>query len=462
MDKRVVEFIRGLRAAGVRVSLAESVDAMNAVAALGVADKAVFRASLRATLVKDSDDFVAFEELFPLYFGSGGPPLQNGLEDLSPDEQQMLKMALSALSGRLQQLLDWLTSGNGPTKEELEELARRSGADWADSQREARWVTRRMLQQMGFAHLEEQLRQLQQKLQAMGMSQAAINKLMGVVEANREALAEQVAQQVGRQIAEQRANRPDDTLRGSDLMNKPFQALTEEEADKLRQEVRRLVAQLRSRAALRRKRGNKGKFDAKGTIRANQRYGGVPMELRFRKKKLKPSLVLICDVSTSMRPVAEFMLRLTYELQDQVARARSFAFNSDMREISVTLSGARAAEAVTQVLYDIPPGYYATDFGNSLKTFFNNWLDAVDGRTTVVILGDARNNYNSPRLDLMKKLQQRARRLIWLNPEYRQNWGTGDSDMWEYAPICDQVFIVRNLAQLATAVDKLLTGVDEY
>ncbi|HIP73219.1 MAG TPA: VWA domain-containing protein, partial [Anaerolineae bacterium] len=264
------------------------------------------------------------------------------------------------------------------------------------------------------------------------------------------------AQQVGRQIAEQRANRPDDTLHGSDLMNKPFQALTEEEADKLRKEVQRLVTQLRSRAALRRKKGNKGKFDSKSTIRANQRYGGVPMELRFRKKKLKPSLALICDVSTSMRPVAEFMLRLTYELQDQVAKARSFAFNSDMREISVTLSGARAAEAVTQVLYDIPPGYYATDFGNSLNSFFNNWLDAVDGRTTVVILGDARNNYNSPRIDLMKKLQQRARRLVWLNPEYQQNWGTGDSDMWDYAPICDRVFIVRNLAQLATAVDKLL------
>lgn len=103
MDKRVVEFIRGLRAAGVRVSLAESVDAMNAVEALGITDKDVFRASLRATLVKDSDDFAAFDELFPLYFGSGGPPLQNAMEDLSPDEQQMLEMALSALSGRLQQ-----------------------------------------------------------------------------------------------------------------------------------------------------------------------------------------------------------------------------------------------------------------------------------------------------------------------------------------------------------------------
>ncbi|MFZ1397781.1 MAG: hypothetical protein WAS33_12825, partial [Candidatus Promineifilaceae bacterium] len=210
MDNRVVEFIRGLRAAGVRVSLAESVDAMHAVESLGISNKEVFRSSLRATLVKEHDDFAAFEELFPLYFGSGGPPLQNALEDLSPEEQEMMQMALSALSGRMQQLLDWLSSGEGPSKEELEEMARRAGVEWANSPQEGQWVTRRMLQQMGFAHLEEQMQQLYQKLQEMGMSQEAIEKLMGVVEANKEALAEQVAQQVGQQIAEQRANRPDD------------------------------------------------------------------------------------------------------------------------------------------------------------------------------------------------------------------------------------------------------------
>lgn len=458
MDKRVIEFIRGLRAAGVRVSLAESMDALNAVGSLGVSDKEVFRASLRATLIKEQDDFAAFDQLFPLYFGSGGPPLQNALEDLSPDEQALLEAALSALSGRMQQLMDWLTSGEGPSKEELEELANRAGAQWASDPREARWVTRRMLQQMGFAHLEEQIQQLQEKLQEMGMSQEAINKLMGIVEANREALAEQAAHQVGLQIAEERANRPNDELYGSDLMHKPLQSLTEEEANQLRREVQRLVTQLRSRAALRRKRGNKGKFDSKNTIRANQRYGGVPIELKWKRNKLKPSLVLICDVSTSMRSVAEFMLRLTYELQDQVAKARSYAFNSDMHEISVTLSGARAADAVTAVLYDIPPGYYATDFGNSLNTFYQNWLDAVDGRTTVVILGDARNNYNSPRIDLMKDLQRRARKVVWLNPEMQRQWGTGDSDMWDYVPVCDEVFVVRNLAQLATAIDKLLVS----
>jgi uncharacterized protein with von Willebrand factor type A (vWA) domain len=460
MEKRVVDFIRGLRAAGVRVSLAESIDAMQAVGVLGIQDKTVFRESLRATLVKDSEARPVFEELFPLYFGGGGPPLQNAMEDLSPDEQQMLKAALEALSGRMQALMDWLTSGEGPTKEELEELARQAGAQWADSPQEGRWVTRRMLQRMGFARLEEQMQELVQKLQEMGMSQEAIQKLLGVVEANREALAEQVAQQVGRQIAEERANRPKD-LYGSDLMQKPFYSLTEEEANVLRREVQRLVTQLRSRAALRRKRGRKGKFDSKGTIRANQRYGGVPIELKYKKRKLKPSLVLICDMSRSMLSVAEFMLRLTYELQDQVAKTRSFGFYSDMEEISVVLIGNHPQEAVDAVLdnfYGRMPRHYATDFGNSLNTFFHNWLDSVDGRTTVVILGDARNNYNSPRVDLMKQLQRRARRLVWFNPEQPGQWGTGDSDIYDYVPYCDSVHIVRNLAQLASAVDSLMAG----
>jgi uncharacterized protein with von Willebrand factor type A (vWA) domain len=158
-----------------------------------------------------------------------------------------------------------------------------------------------------------------------------------------------------------------------------------------------------------------------------------------------------------MRSVAEFMLRLIYELQDQVAKARSFAFNSDIEEISTTLSGNRAAEAISEVLYAIPPGYYATDLGNSLDTFFRDHLDSVTSRTTVIILGDGRNNYNSPRIDLMKKLQQRAKRLLWFNPEHRGQWGTGDSDMLDYDPICDDVYQVRNLAQLSAAVDKILT-----
>lgn len=461
MDDRIVEFIRGLRAAGVRVSLAESIDALKAVETLGVTQKGIFRQSLRATLVKESDDFRAFDELFPLYFGSGGPPMQNAMEDMSEDEQEMLQAALSALSGRLQQLMDWLTSGEGPSKEELEELAQRAGAQWAQNPQEGKWVTRRMLRQMGFEHLEELIQQLMQRLQEMGMSQEAIEKLMGVVQANRDALAEQVAQQIGLQIAQDQAQRSDQ-LDTTDLMHKPFSALSEEEMNILRREVRRLVTQLRSRAALRRKRGKKGKFDAKGTIRANQRYGGVPFEMKLKKKKLKPSLVILCDVSRSTETVVEFMLHLTQELEDQVAKMHSFAYYDRLipipPEVLALLSNQQGDQAFDAMRRLLPYRPYGTDFGNSLENFYDKHLSTVNGRTTLIVLGDARNNFNSPRIDLIKDLQRRARRLIWLNPELEGQWGTGDSDMLDYIPCCDAVYAVRNLAQLSTAIDRLLTG----
>ena len=461
MDDRIVEFVRGLRAAGVRVSLAESVDAMHAVQALGISDKKIFQESLRTTLIKEADDFAAFNELFPLYFGSGGPLLQSGMDALNPDEQEMLKMALSAMSGRLQQLMEWLTSGEGPTKEELEEMARRSGAEWADSQQEGRWVTRRMLQQMGFGHLEEQIQQLVEMLQQMGMSQEAIEKLLGVVEANKAALAEQAARQVGLQIAQQRANRPDD-LYGSDLMHKSFESLSAQETEILRQEIQRLVTQLRSRAALRRKRGQRGKFDSKGTIRANQRYGGVPLEIKYKTRKTKPSLVLLCDVSRSTENVVEFLLRLTNEMHDQVSKMKSFAYYDRLVEIPADVKHAlrhnRPEEAFGIIRQLLPYRPYGTDLGGCLETFDEKHLNVVNGRTTLIILGDGRNNYNAPRTDLVKALQRRAKKLIWFNPEHQSRWGTDDSDMLEYAPLCDAVYVVRNLAQLATAVDKLMAG----
>lgn len=461
MDDRVVEFIRGLRAAGVRVSLAESIDALHAVEELGIGQKGIFRQSLRTTLVKESDDFPVFDELFPLYFGSGGPAMQNATEELDEDEQEMLEAALSALSGRLQQLMDWLTSGEGPSKEELEELARRAGVQWAENPQEGTWVTRRMLRQMGFEHLEELIQQLTQKLQEMGMSQEAIEKLMGVVQANQEALAEQVAQQIGLQIAQDRAKRPD-RLHTSDLMHKPFSALSEEEMKLLRREVQRLTTQLRSRAALRRKRGKKGRFDAKGTIRANQRYGGVPFEMKMKHKKLKPSLVILCDVSRSTETVVEFMLYLTEELHDQVSKIHSFAFYDRLVKIPPDalslLAHNNADEAFDIIRGMLPYRPYGTDLGNCLEMFQDKHASTVTGRTTLIILGDARNNYNSPRIDLIKDLQRRARRFIWLNPELESQWGTGDSDMLDYTPYCDAVYPVRNLAQLSSAIDRLLTG----
>ncbi|MEJ2210791.1 MAG: VWA domain-containing protein [Anaerolineae bacterium] len=485
MEERIVEFIAALRAAGVRISIAESEDAFRAAQQMGVRDQYEFRDALRATLVKEARDRATFDEMFPLYFGSGGPPLGDLTADLSPQERQQLAQALGALlqhlrqaarqagergemdPGRarvsvdnLMQLLQQLLQGLNPTPEQMDAAARQAQLGWlgdADNYQQ-RLAQQRLMREMGMQVLHELLEALAQLLAEAGMSQRTIQRLLAGIEANRQSLAERIARYLGVSAARQRTEaHPGRRQDVSDLMQRPFQDLDEREAEVLREQVRRLAAQLRSRAALRRRRGKRGSLDVKRIMRANLRYGGVPLELKLKTRHLKPKLLLICDISTSMRPVVEFLLRLIYELQDQVASARSFAFIDDLSDISPDFSQHTPRVAIEAVLTRLPPGHYNTDLGHSLDTLMSHHAGAVDPRTTVIFVGDARNNYNDPRLDLMERVQRRARRVIWLNPEPRHLWGSGDSDMPAYLPYADAVHRVGTLAELAAAVDKLLT-----
>ncbi len=483
MEDRIVDFIAGLRAAGVRISIAESQDAFLATKCMGILDRADFQDSLRATLVKEAADRPIFDQMFPLYFGSGGPPLQNLTEGLSPEEKNLLAQALRALleqmrrderrQGRqqqrgsspgesqinsLMQLLQWLLQGQSPTQQEFDQAGQQMGLPNANHPYQQQWMQQRMMRQLGLQLLQELMEQLQELLKELGMSQQAIDELMEGMQANREALAEQIAQYVGATLARQRAeNQAQQKQQAADLMHRSFKSLSESEADLLRDQVRRLAAQLRSRVALRRKRAKTGTLDAKRTLRSNLRYGGVPMELKFKSRHLKPKLLLVCDVSTSMRAVVEFLLHLIYELQDQVASAHSFAFIDDLESITEDFAEHPPEAAIQIVLTRLHPGYYNTDLGNSLNTLMQRYAGTVDHRTTVIFVGDARNNYNNPRLDLMDQIKRRSKRVIWLNPEHPRQWGTGDSDMLAYLPYAAGVFRVSNLAELTAAVDKLLT-----
>ncbi len=455
MEERVVQFIAGLRAAGVRISLAESQDAFFAVGHMGIGQREQFATALRTTLIKERDDQPIFDKLFPLYFGSGGPPFIPPDEALSPDDQKKLEAALRALAGELSKLLQMLAQGQGPTQEEMEKYARQAGAQRGQRPEQQQWLTREMLRRMGLEGLAAQIEKLLEQLAQMGMTPEGQRAVLELLAANREALNEQTAQFVGQSIARQLSEQPPQKMDGNDLMERPFADLSQAEARELRKLVGRLAARLRTRAALRQRKGDGRTLDVKTTLRTNIRTGGVPFDLRFKKKHLKPKFALICDLSTSMRPVAEFMLRLMYEMADQVAKARSFAFNDHLEEVSDEFIVARPDEAIPLVLHRIPPGYYATDLGRGLENFTDQYLDAVDSRTTIIFLGDGRNNHNDPRLDLFERLRRRARRVVWFNPEESYLWGTGDSDMAQYAPLCHAVHQVSNLAELGDAVDKL-------
>lgn len=458
MEERIIKFISALRSSGVRISLAESADAFNAVDQLGIREREAFRMSLRATLVKDAASIPIFEELFPLFFGdSDSPPLMNLSDDLTPEEANMLAQALRQFSDQIRKMLERLMQGEQLSQEELERLSKLVGLNHADDLRYRDWMAQRMQKALRFREVREALQELSELLAQMGMNKQRVEQLRQMLQANQQAMEDQVRQFAGQRIAENMSEQShDDNL--DSLMNRPFSALSDKDMDRLRKEVQRLAAALRSRVALRQKRAKSGQLDAKATIRANLKHGNVPIELKYRERTLKPKLVVICDISTSMRSCSELMLSLLYALQDQISKTHAFAFIDHLEYISPDFEGKDARHAVMQVLDRMPSGYYNTDLGNSLEDFDQDYLDTVDSRTIFLLVGDGRNNYNDPRLDLFNNLSRRSRRTIWLNPETPALWGTGDSDMLKYAPKCDMIFQVGNLAELTLAVDKLLGG----
>jgi uncharacterized protein with von Willebrand factor type A (vWA) domain len=455
MDDRIVQFIAGLRASGVRVSLAESQDAFQAVSRLGVSDREAFKLALRSTLVKERSDHPTFDSLFPKYFGTAGPPPLGAEQALGPQELEQLRQALQMLAGRLSELLQQALAGQRPSTKDIDQAMQQAGARAARGMRDESWLTRRTLEQMGLADLREEIEALLQFLAMLGMTAQTRDELRALLEGNIDSLSQQVQHQVGARLAEMLAHRRTRHPSDGDVIDRPLQALSAAEMEELRHQVARMAARLRTRAALRHKRGEGRTLDAKATLRSSIHFGGVPFELIHKVKRRKPKFTVICDVSTSMRPVVYFLLLFIYQIQDQVSRTRSFAFIDHLEEISQEFETNRPEVAIPSVLYRLPPGHYNTDLGFSLSQLVRDHLDTVDGRTTLIVCGDGRNNFNDPRTDLMQDLSRRARKAVWFNPEPPSAWGMDDSDMLAYAPVVDNVFQVSTLRQLGRAIDQL-------
>lgn len=457
MDDRIIRFISALRAGGVRVSMAESTDAFKAVEEMGVQEREAFRLSLRATLVKDMNSLPTFDELFPLFFDTADNPSMSDItEDMSPEEAQMLAQLLRMFGDQLREMMEKLLRGEQLSQDQLNQLAQMTGLNRMDDLKYRDWMAKRMMRAMQFDEVREAMRELMKLMEQLGMTKERLDQIRQLIQANQQAMEEQINQFAGQRIAENMSEeRPDEAM--DNLMDKPFGALSDRDMDKLRKEVQRLANRLRSRVSLRQKRAKSGQLDAKATIRANLKHGAVPFDIKHRNRRLKPKLVVICDISTSMRHCSELMLSLVYALQDLVTKTHAFAFIDHLEYISPDFVGATADEAIGQVLIRMPPGYYSTDLGYALENFSQSFLDTIDSRTTVIMVGDGRNNYNDPRLDIYQTMARRSRRTIWLNPEPPMLWGSGDSDMLKYAPLSDSVLVAATLGELTDAVDHMLS-----
>jgi uncharacterized protein len=461
VEERILEFIGDLRRAEVRISPSEALDALTASAELGLQDRETFKTALAATLVKEARDRETFDRIFNLYFldlQALGAGLKKALGPEDPGLQKFLDDLVAEEDFDLDDLTELLLRGEGAEME----MAIRSGGRNAGLERlmyflQVGYFSRRIQDQLDVSAIERDFEEILKLLEARGMDPGRIARIRNYLELRLEAFRRMVRQHVEREL-ERRAWRQGERLTREVLSDKPLFALTADEVAQMKTVVGRLARKIKDALALRQREEHRGRIDTRRTIRHSLQYDGVPMEIFLRRRhREKPKLITICDVSDSVRNASRFMLQLVWSLQECFSHMRSFVFVSEMAEVSQAFDTYPVERAIEWALKGAPVDYHCrSDFGFAFSQFVRNELDTLDRRTTILMLGDARNNYNDPQAWTLRLIRERVKGIIWLNPEGQWGWGVGDSVMPMYAPSCDVVRECRTIGQLGEVVDNLV------
>ncbi len=467
MHKKILEFAHVLRRSGIRVSTAETLDAVAALGEIPVADRRAFRDALRATMVKRGEEVRAFDELFELFWtgfydnlrdafadvgtGLSGPQL----EALSRQIARALQVEPGALSDLARALL---LADLAEIERLIRRAAQRAGVARIENFLQVGFFSRRTLEQLGAEGALGELRDLAARLAQAGVSAEQGAALRALVDALQEALRRSVRAFVEREL-QQRTHDSLERFRRESLLEKSFYHLTEEEVRKMREVVARLAQRVKNVLSIRRRRLKRGKLDLHQTLRRNMSHGGIPFERVFRQRRRdRPKLVILTDVSSSVANVSRFMLQFVYTLQEAFTKIRSFVFVADLGEVTQLFEESEINAAIDAALEGGGKVnvYTRSNFGHAFHQFWTQHLASVDNKTTVLVLGDARNNYNDPRAWCLREIRSKAKNVVWLNPESPTAWGFGDSVMDVYLPHCDVAEECRNLRQLSRVVDRLL------
>ncbi len=461
MDERILEFIGDLRRAEIRISPSEALDALAASAEVGLGDREAFKSTLAATLIKEFRDQPTFDRLFDLYFldlEALGEGLRKALGPEDPRVQDLVDRALAEEGMELDDLTELLLRGGGS---EMEMAIRASGQN-AGLERlmyflQVGFFSRRISDRFDWSVIEADLEKIMKMLEARGLDPGQLARIRNYLELRLEAFKRMIRAHVEREL-ERRAYRQGEKLTREVLSDKPLFALTPDEIAQMKNVVARLARKIKDALALRQRQEQRGRIDTRRTTRKSLQYGGVPMELYLKRRhREKPKLVTICDVSDSVRNASRFMLQLVWSLQECFSRVRSYVFVSEIAEVTQAFSTYPVERAIEWALKAAPVDYHCrSDFGYAFNRFAKTELDPLDRKTTILVLGDARNNYNDPQAWAIREMRERVKGIIWLNPEGQWGWGIGDSVMPLYSPACDIVKECRTVGQLVEVVDQLV------
>lgn len=498
-------FVQVLRRHRLRVSPAENLDALHALREVGISGKETVRDTLRATLVKNQDDLETFDRLFELYFGlhrpqetpaakrlhihdhdhgtppskleigedaEGEEPDDQGHSHDEPEESEMRRffeeermrpsqdvhgdpqrMRLSMFG---QELV--LNRKQGAMEKALQKIShhlkvRRARNMFSPGELVPSNVN---AQEIPMDVTASELEDLVDHLHDLEVDEDLIRQIEASTEDILQGLPELIEQMIERQRELDNPQKDDAALRQRSL--RKLLEFSPAEQREMEAAVRRIARQIQGAKTRRLKRDRTGRISVPQTLRQNLRYEGIPFQPVLRRhREQKPRLVLLCDVSLSTRNLARFWLHMISQMQDLFSKVRTFVFVAETAEVTHLFEDHGIDRTVEEIFSGrVIDADVNSDFGAAAEQFVAEYLPTVNHRTTVVILGDGRNNGQPPNVEALEEIAGHARQVIWITPEQRWYWPLGASDMVRYEPVCDRVEVVRTVEQLAGVAEELV------
>lgn len=475
----LVEFVQVLRTADVKVSPAETLDAMETLDIIGIENRVLLKNSLSMVLSKNPEEKEAFNTSFDRFFSFNKFSSENNATALDDDTHQddgefdpesdspnqqsgqggqggdqgggteasgELDFEQLAAQSELGKLL--LSGDRMEVMIKMAEAGRQVNVNEIVVFTQKGLYTRKIMEAMGLKGLQDEVGELQEEGGRPQMH------LAGQLKSARDYLREQVRDYVEKQFF-LHADESGKQLREELLKKVKLSNLEKRNFKDVQEIVFKMAKKLVSIHSKRRKTFKRGQLDIRKTLRSNMQYDGMLFDLKWKSQKVdRPKVICICDVSGSVSNYSRFLLMFLYSLAEILPKVRSFAFSSDLGEVTRLFQQSKLEDAMAKTMRDYGNG--STDYGQMLADFRSHVLKDVDSKTTVIILGDARNNYGDPKSEILREVYNKAQRVIWLNPEPKSSWTVGDAEMKKYAPCCHQTEVCNSLVHLERVVGNLL------
>ncbi len=458
MVKLIQRFASCCRASGMRVSTAEVLDSLKQLSWIDATDEQQFQSLLRANFAKSIKDVQHFDRLYHLFFHEMRMDTADIKQAASYAEQ--IKQAAKMLKQ---------IPHDDPVYDAVVDFLEGNPMALLREMRRIQTEEEPVMLRFNLGPLGNRLNVMSQIAKAANAAQALVedNYAKTGWTAGRDLTAyfeERIA--AARSMLTYEPHTGDTGTRQTktedkklkNLGEKSFSSLTHEETEEMREAIDKLVRKLKNIVSRRYSVHNRGSIDVKKTLRASAKYNGIPVEIKYRHRaKRKSRIVTLCDVSGSVWAAARFMLNLLYSLQDCFDKVNSFVFIDHLSEVTSIFEENEINEAISLVLKKSDINYNAsTDYGETLRNFKKDYMDLLTKKTTLIIVGDGRTNYMNPEDAVLGQMRERCRRVIWLNPEQENLWGSGDSEIRSYTPHCHEVRQCRNINQLLTFIEELV------